>query len=153
MFWLERGVDGFRVDAVPFLFEDKEFSDEPLSNNPNALPQDYESLVHIHTNNLPETYDMVYQWRKILDDYCERTDGITKVMMTEAYVDNIEKQILYYGNETADGAHFTFNFLLITALNANSTAYDFVFTINKWLSYLPVEFTSNWVVSFYTFSN
>ena len=30
-FWLDRGVDGFRVDAIQTLFEDENLLDEPLS--------------------------------------------------------------------------------------------------------------------------
>lgn len=66
--------------------------------------------------------------------------------MTEAYAD-IQQTVLYYGDGERKGAHFTFNFFLLTDLNINSTAYDFAFTINKWISYLPVEYVSNWVVS------
>lgn len=52
-FWLDRGVDGFRVDAVPWLFE-----------GPLDAP-DYETVA---PQNLPETYNMVVQWRKVIDE-------------------------------------------------------------------------------------
>ena len=29
--WMEKGVDGFRTDATPYLFENEKFLDEPLS--------------------------------------------------------------------------------------------------------------------------
>ncbi|XP_044744081.1 maltase 1-like [Chrysoperla carnea] len=145
VYWLDKGVAGFRIDAVPFLFEVEDLRDEPRSYDPKALPNEYAYLLHPYTNNLAETYDMVYQWRAVLDNYTKSTDNVTRIMMTEAYAD-IKQQVLYYGNDTTPGAHFTFNFLLITDLNTNSTAHDFMFTINKWLSYLPLEYTSNWVL-------
>ncbi|XP_044727453.1 maltase 1-like [Chrysoperla carnea] len=145
VYWLDKGVYGFRVDAVPFLFEVEDLRDEPRSYDPKAEPTDYGYLVHTYTNHLPETYDMLYQWRAVLDNYTKSTDNVTRIMMTEANGE-IKQQMLYYGNGTAEGAHFTFNFLLISDLNVNSTAHDFMFTINKWLSYLPLEYTSNWVL-------
>lgn len=65
--------------------------------------------------------------------------------MTEASSDmtNIVK---YYGDEStgALGAHFSFNFNL---LGTYSSARDLVNTINYWISYLPLDYTSNWLVS------
>ena len=52
-FWTDKGVDGFRMDAVPFLFEDQEFKDEPLSGKTDD-PEDYNYLNHIYTWNFPE---------------------------------------------------------------------------------------------------
>ena len=52
-FWIEKGVDGFRMDAVPFLFEDLEFRDEPRSFL-TSDPEDYLYLVHIFTWNYPQ---------------------------------------------------------------------------------------------------
>lgn len=74
-FWLDLGVAGFRVDAVPYLFEDAELRDEPLSNDPNAKPNEHEYLQHIYTADLDLTFDMVYQWRKHLDDYSASHGG------------------------------------------------------------------------------
>ena len=52
-FWIEKGVDGFRMDAVPFLFEDSEFRDEPRSFL-TSDPEDYLYLLHIFTWNYPQ---------------------------------------------------------------------------------------------------
>ena len=76
-FWLEKGVDGFRVDAVPYLFEDPELKDEPLSGDPNSLPTEAGYLVHDYTQNLPGTYDMVQQWREVVDEKSKES-GETK---------------------------------------------------------------------------
>lgn len=77
-FWLDRGVDGFRVDAVPYIFEDAQLRDEPLSGNPDALPNDSKYLTHIYTQNLPKTYDMVQQWRQVVDEK-KAEDGKTRL--------------------------------------------------------------------------
>nr|CAD7408191.1 unnamed protein product [Timema poppensis] len=144
-YWLDMGVDGFRVDSVPHLFEDTEFLDEPLSHDPNALEGDYDSLVHIYTQNLPETYDMVYQFRAVVDEY-KKKDGVTRVMMTEAY-ETINQTMLYYGTDERPGAHFTFNFLFIRNLTENSTADDYDYIIHQWMDNMPEGRWANWVVS------
>ncbi|GLV31401.1 Maltase B1 [Carabus blaptoides fortunei] len=144
-FWLDKGVSGFRVDAISGLFEDTRFLDEPKKDP--SIPDDqltFESLDHIYTQDLNETYDMVYQWRALLDKYTEN-DGDVRVMMTESYT-TIEKNMRFYGNATHDGAHFPFNFDLITDLTINSTADDYVSVINKWLNHMPTNNTANWVL-------
>lgn len=74
-FWFDRGVAGFRVDAVPYLFEDADLRDEPKSDDPNAENYEWNSLKHIYTSDLPGTYDMIYQWRKHVDDYSNSHGG------------------------------------------------------------------------------
>lgn len=149
-FWLDKGVDGFRIDAVPHLFEvapDQAgtLPDEPLSHNTND-PNDYNYLQHIYTTNQPETIDMVYQWRKEMDDYQAANGGSTRVIMTEAY-SSIDIIMKYYGNATTKGAHMPFNFQIIQNLNNNSNAYDIKRTVDLWMDNMPKGNTPNWVVS------
>lgn len=66
--------------------------------------------------------------------------------MTEAYT-NLENTMLYYGDGEREGAHFTFNFFLITDLNLKSTAQDIKKAIMKWMDNLPANHIPNWVVS------
>lgn len=68
--------------------------------------------------------------------------------MTEVYAD-IAKTTLYYGTEDSSrlGAHFTFNFQLINKVDSDSNARDLVNAIDEWNDYLPLQYTSNWVVS------
>lgn len=70
-FWLRKGIDGFRVDAIPYLFEDANFPNEPRSYAPGATERDYTYLEHIYTKDDPRTYDLVASWRKVLDDYAD----------------------------------------------------------------------------------
>ena len=67
-FWLDAGVDGFRVDAVPHFFEDDQFRDEDVVE---GKPVDsYDSVKHNRTYNLqPETSDLLRQFRHVLDEY------------------------------------------------------------------------------------
>ena len=74
-FWLDRGVDGFRLDTINFYIHDKE-----LRSNP-ALPVDqrdesiaprvnpYNHQLHIHSKNQPENLDFLKRFRAVLDEY------------------------------------------------------------------------------------
>jgi len=134
-FWLDKGVDGFRVDAIPHLCEDIRFLDEPLTGNPN--PEVYDYTHKIYTKDQPRTYEMVKGWREVLNEYSE------KIMMMEAYA-NMTMMIKYY----VYGAHFPFNFGFITDTNQDSKAIDFKKLIDRWMVNMPVlGATANWVVS------
>jgi alpha-glucosidase len=90
---------------------------------------------------------MIYQWREVLDEWKTKHNTETKIMMTEAYA-NTSFTMKYYESEDGmrKGSHMPFNFLLITDLNENSTAPDYVSTINKWMLNMPVGETANWVL-------
>lgn len=64
--------------------------------------------------------------------------------MTEAYA-SVEETMAYYGNDTHPGAHFTFNFNLVS--NSPSSAQDFNKTVHQWVDNVPEGKQSNWVVS------
>lgn len=66
-FWLDKGADGFRLDAVPHLMERQDFPDEPLSNNPNFGPDQWDFLSHVFTKDQPELYDLIYEFRDTVD--------------------------------------------------------------------------------------
>lgn len=152
---MELGVDGFRVDIISALYENENFTDDPPCSSCDCRRSDYCfgydpfdknqpraafcTLSHTNTLDLPETYEMLYKWRTLTDQH-------NAVLMTESYCDNPKDLMRYYGNSTHNGAHFTFNFWLITQLNAKSNAYDFKFIIEKWFSYMPVRYVANWVV-------
>ncbi|KAL0125458.1 hypothetical protein PUN28_004518 [Cardiocondyla obscurior] len=132
-FWLDKGVDGFRVDAIPHLAEDLRYLDEPLTGNPDPNKSDY--TYKIYTQHQQRTYDMVQEWREVMNEYSDR------VMMMEAYA-NITMTMKYYSY----GAHFPFNFGFITDTNKDSKASDFKNVIDRWMINMPVlKGTSNWV--------
>ncbi|XP_066995968.2 maltase A1 [Anabrus simplex] len=126
-FWLDRGVDGFRVDAIPHLFEDSEWRDNPPNSNERVT-------------NQPETYDMVEQWRTLVDKYPD------KVMMLEAYA-STEQTMAYFGTKERPGGHFPFNFFIISNLHTDSiNAAHVNDLIHQWVDNVPSFGWSNWVV-------
>src|SRR3954469_23702449 len=106
-FWLRRGVDGFRVDAVWYLIKDDQFRDNPLNNDyrPGGLPRD--ALIPLYTADLPEVHDAISGMRRVLDEFPHR------VLLGEIYLP-IERLVAYYGRDL-DGVHFPYNFALLTA--------------------------------------
>jgi alpha-glucosidase len=149
VYWMDRGVDGFRIDAVPCLFEkmnpDGSFPDEPRTFNPNCDRNDDCSVQHIYVQDQDETFDMVYQWRKLVDDYTTSRKIEPKVLMTESYarIDLIQR---FYGTETVEGAQVPFNFELIKKVNKLSTAEDYKNVVEEWLNLMPAGKMANWVV-------
>lgn len=143
-FWLDKGVDGFRVDAVPSLYEDPRFLDEPLSGK-SEDPNDWNYLNHIYVTDQDRTYDIVQDWSHVLDEY-KAKDGRTRVMMLEVYA-NISMTMKYY----KFGANFPFNFGFITRIDQNSSAADLKDFIDTWMSNMPSGSVPNWVVSVFFF--
>ena len=76
-FWIDKGVDGFRMDAVPFMFEDPNFRDEPRSFI-TSDPEDYLYLLHIYTWNYPEVKEVLGSFTEMVH---EETNGEGVVML------------------------------------------------------------------------
>ncbi|MCB0195053.1 MAG: DUF3459 domain-containing protein [Anaerolineae bacterium] len=103
-FWLDKGIDGFRVDVIGFMWKDEQFRDNP--KNPNwdgQLP--FLEFWPLYTQNLPGVHNIIRQMRAVLDEYDDR------VMVGETYVPNAEL-VKYYG-DNHDECHMPFNFQLI----------------------------------------
>jgi alpha-glucosidase len=91
---------------------------------------------------------MIYQWREVLDEWKTKHNTESKIMMTEAYANTSSIIRKYYKSEDGmrNGSHMPFNFLMISQLSVNSTAPDYVNTINQWWLSMPVGQTANWVL-------
>ena len=137
-FWMDRGVDGYRIDAINHMFEDKRLLDEPRNNN-SVPDNDYDSLDHIYTKDQNETYQVLKLWRKLLDDYAKVHKTDAKFIITEAYVRQ-ELALQYF-----EAGSNPFNFMFISSLNEASSAVDFKREINNWMNNVPEGKVSNWV--------
>ena len=106
-FWLRRGIDGFRVDAVWYLIKDDQFRDNPSNPDfrPGGLPRD--ALIPLYTADLPEVHDAISGMRRVLDEFPDR------VLLGEIYLP-IDRLVSYYGRNLG-GVHFPYNFALLTA--------------------------------------
>lgn len=74
-FWLDRGVDGFRLDTINFYFCDAELRDNPALPEqdrnadiaPDVNPYNYQD--HIYDKNRPENIAFLERLREVLDEY------------------------------------------------------------------------------------
>ena len=99
-FWLERGVDGFRLDVFNVYFKD-----EQLRNNPKKWGRRaFDRQHHIYNSDQPEMESVLKEMRDILDEYPER------YAVGETFLATREKIIRYNGTDKLHAA-FDFEFL------------------------------------------
>jgi alpha-glucosidase len=129
-FWFDRGVDGFRVDAIHHLLEDEEYRDNPPDPNWRAGMPPNERWLRIRTIDQPEVHASIRAMRRISDAYPDR------VMIGEAYLP-IDRLVSYYGTDLT-GFHLPFNFHLIStswqprSIGALIQAYEAVLPSGGW---------------------
>ncbi|MCC0044231.1 MAG: alpha-glucosidase [Brucellaceae bacterium] len=71
-FWLERGVDGFRLDTVNFYFHDAELRDNPpvAEGDPGREGTNpYGFQNHLHDKTRPENLEFLRRFRALLDEF------------------------------------------------------------------------------------
>ena len=74
-FWVDRGVDGFRLDTVNYYFHDAKLrSNGPLAPRDNLPPVNpYEMQDHEFSKSRPENIGWLERLRSLLDEYPDRT--------------------------------------------------------------------------------
>ena len=108
-FWLERGIDGFRVDVIHNLLKDEAFRDDPP--NPAYLPRPggnpYHALLHRHSTDQPGVHGLLRWFRRVIDAVPGR------VLIGEVeYGASEERLAQFYGQ--GDELHLALNFSLMT---------------------------------------
>ncbi len=71
-FWLDRGVDGFRLDVINYLVHDRLLRDNPPAQRkrPPAVAMLYQA--HIHDRSQPQTLAFLKRLRAVIDSYGDR---------------------------------------------------------------------------------
>jgi alpha-glucosidase len=134
-FWLKKGVDGFRVDAMWHIIKDEQYRDNPLNPDYHESMKDHERLIAAYSTNQPESHEIIHMMQKLVDSYDER------VLIFEFKMP-LEELVVYYGLENS-GANLPFNFQLIEQpwdaryLDAG---------INEYEGSLPPGSWPNWVL-------
>ncbi len=135
-FWLDRGVDGFRIDAMSHMIKDKDLRDNPVNPDYHEGLSDYDRHLPVYSADQPEVHDIVRAMRKVLDSYSER------MMVGEVYLP-VNRMMVYYGTDEDRGVHLPFNFQLITLpWNAGRLAA----AIDHYEGALPDHGWPNWVL-------
>ena len=103
-FWLDRGVDGFRIDVAHGLYKQADLAEHPTGREPEG------ALFHASASpnawDQPEVVDVYRRWRQITDEYADR------VMVGEVFLSRLDKVVRFVGR---DRLHQAFNFPLLDA--------------------------------------
>lgn len=114
-FWLDRGVDGFRVDALLYIMKDPEMRDNPLRGKDESdisfhtRPDDPQ--IHLYDKAHPDIHDTLREMRQVLEAYGEENP---RVAIGEIHVFDPVEWATYYGADL-DELHMPFNFSLLFA--------------------------------------
>ncbi len=124
-FWLDRGVDGFRIDVIHRIAKDPLLRDNPPSDRPGA---GYGGQIHVNDENHPDVHALLRGIRAVLDDYDER------MTVGEVYIMDPSAAARYYGR--GDELHLAFNFsFLRSPWDANAFGNE----IARFDALVPVE--------------
>jgi alpha-glucosidase len=109
-FWLDRGVDGFRLDTVNFYTHDAKLRDNPPALlGPKGFPANpYEAQDHDYSKSQPENLAVIERLRALTDSY----EG--RVMVGEVG-DSDARQIALMGQYTAGNQrlHMAYSFAML----------------------------------------
>jgi alpha-glucosidase len=110
-FWFNKGIYGFRLDAVDTMFEDPALKDNPPAEGTDAYGEPRQK--HIYDKNLlPEVHAELQKLRKVADEFSGR------VLIGETWTDTPEQLAAYYGptnNELQMPMYF--NFMMVNKLS------------------------------------
>jgi glycosidase len=112
-FWLDRGVDGFRIDVAHYVMKDPNLTDNPLAPDPDALAGfkptgGFGAWQHINDRGHPDVHSVYRGFRAVLDEY-----GGDRFSIGEIHIFDWDEWAEYYGDD--DELHMPFNFSLIWA--------------------------------------
>lgn len=134
-FWMDRGVDGFRIDVIWHIVKDDQFRDN--LPDPNYQPHwaPHRQLLATYNTDRPEVHDIIARMRSVLEEYPDR------MMVGEIYLP-VERLVTYYGMH-GNGVHLPFNFQLIELPWHARAIAD---AVNRYEAALPSHGWPNWVL-------
>ena len=144
-FWLDKGVDGFRLDIINTIFED-----ENLRNNPFTLKlfpsEDYDKSFfqnRMYTINHPDNFAFVKELRNVMNEYSD-----PERFLVGEIAASLETLKRYCGEETneakTNGLHLTF---LFQSLNAKLEANTFHNLLSNYEQYFREPYSPTWIFS------
>jgi len=71
-FWMDRGVDGFRLDAINFAMHDPELRDNPPSVLNGAAPRTFDYQIHKYNQSHPDIVNFLELLRTVTNEYPDR---------------------------------------------------------------------------------
>ena len=112
-FWLDRGVDGFRIDVAHYLMKDPQLRDNPINPSQGKFIHkslgEYDTQIHLYDKGHPDIHRVYRDFRTLLDEYSTTQQ---RMSMGEIHIFDWEEWVLYYGKDL-DEIHFPVNFTLL----------------------------------------
>jgi len=105
-FWLERGLDGFRLDTVNYYFHDSKLRSNPPNRRDEHLPyavNPYDMQEHKYSKSQPENLAFLKRVRALLDEFPGTTsvgevgDSHRSVELMAAYTSGGDALHMCYG--------------------------------------------------------
>ena len=145
-FWMGRGVDGFRIDAVLFSAKHPDLPDLPPRRSAPAMHKptgEYDTLEHVYDTADPVIHEYFRRYRETVDGF----DGAERVTIGELHAFNdLPRWASYYGRPGPDGTldelHLPYNFGLLNVdwtaegVRAHVDAIEAVLPDGAWPNYV-----------------
>ncbi len=114
-FWLDRGVDGFRIDVAHRAMKDPLLRDNPPATSPAppeyGLDPEYAAFEHVHDVAHADIHDLFRRLRHLVDTY---GDGEERFTIGEIHEFDWDRWASFYG-KGLDELHMPYNFSLLPA--------------------------------------
>jgi oligo-1,6-glucosidase/alpha-glucosidase len=105
-FWLDRGVDGFRIDVLWHIVKDEAFPDNPINPDWISDRTERDRVLQLYSTDQPEAHAISADLRALADSYSD------KVLIGEIFLPN-GRHARWYGTPERPQVHLPFNFQLI----------------------------------------
>mgnify|MGYP000125441984 CR=1 FL=1 len=115
--WLDRGIDGFRIDVMGMVLKHPDLADNPPNPEWSEGHSDYRQFLWTNNRNYPDVYPAVKRIRRVFDEYDGRV-AVGEVFGTSQEVAD------YYGSPTEPGLHLAFNFQFIHEQEPTHTVWE-----------------------------
>ena len=135
-FWLDRGVDGFRIDVAHRIMKDPDLSDNPPVAGDQTGLRAYETQRHINDRGHPDVHEAFRRIREVLDEYRP-----PRFSVGEIHEYDWATWASYYG-KNLDGLHMPFNFAILEtpwtagAIRALVEKVEEVVPVGAWPNYV-----------------
>jgi alpha-glucosidase len=112
-FWLERGVDGFRIDVAHLIMKDPELKDNPPDPDPDPFwvrtMGEWAKQLHLYDLAHPDVHHVYREFRQLLESYSAEQP---RMSIGELHDRDLKIWTSYYGTQL-DELHMPFNFHLL----------------------------------------
>ena len=116
-FWFDRGVDGFRVDAITSVGKHPDLPDQPEVPAGTGMMQ--VAWENPYNNYRPEGHEIWAGFRKIVDDYEDSRPGRELMLVAEAYMNGKPDLVRRYVRDDQFHSAFAFDLLLTRWIKAD----------------------------------